>query len=113
MQGLARHLVRVSGHLASAREYISTPADCAAITEETGCTAGFQSCLDPLRVLCHEYRRSKRRCATIREMKEGLRGRQSGVGLKPPHRLLSLVRWPIACAMQHGVLQWVILGSRP
>jgi hypothetical protein len=35
----------------------------------------------PLRVLCHEYRRSKRRCATIREMKEGLRGRQSGVGL--------------------------------
>ena len=24
-----------------------------------------------LRVLCHEYRRSKRRCATVREMKEG------------------------------------------
>jgi hypothetical protein len=22
-------------------------------------------------VLCHEYRRSKRRCATVREMKEG------------------------------------------
>jgi hypothetical protein len=26
---------------------------------------------NPGRVLCHEYRRSKRRCATIREMKEG------------------------------------------
>ena len=25
----------------------------------------------PKRVLCHEYRRSKRRCATVREMKEG------------------------------------------
>jgi len=23
------------------------------------------------RVLCHEYRRSKRRCVTVREMKEG------------------------------------------
>src|ERR1700730_2220864 len=25
----------------------------------------------PLRVVCHEDRRSKRRCATVREMKEG------------------------------------------
>jgi len=25
----------------------------------------------PVGVLCHEYRRSKRRCATVREMKEG------------------------------------------
>src|ERR1700720_110653 len=38
----------------------------------------------PRWVLCHEYRRSKRRCATVREMKEVLRGRQSGVDLKPP-----------------------------
>jgi NAD(P)-dependent dehydrogenase (short-subunit alcohol dehydrogenase family) len=29
------------------------------------------STMGPLRVLCHEYRRSKRRCATVREMKEG------------------------------------------
>ena len=34
--------------------------------------------------MCHEYCRSIRRCATVREMKEGLRGRQSGVNLKPP-----------------------------
>jgi len=27
-----------------------------------------------LRVVCHEYRRSKRRCATVREMKEGPSG---------------------------------------
>jgi hypothetical protein len=38
-------------------------------------------------------------------------GRSFEVGnqvLISSHRkLLSLVRWPIACAMQHGVLQWV------
>ena len=28
----------------------------------------------PLLALCHEYRRSKRRCATVREMKEGPSG---------------------------------------
>jgi hypothetical protein len=45
-------------------------------------------------------------------------GRSFEVGnqvLISSHRkLLSLVRWPIACAMQHGVLQWVISleGSR-
>src|SRR5437660_2650325 len=35
----------------------------------------------PLWVLCHEYCRSTRRCATERR---ALRGRQSGVDLKPP-----------------------------
>ena len=30
--------------------------------------------LFPLWVVCHEYRRSKRRCATVREMKEGPSG---------------------------------------
>ena len=35
-------------------------------------------------VLCHEYRRSTRRCVTVREMKAALRVRQSGVDLKPP-----------------------------
>jgi len=35
--------------------------------------------------LCHELRLySLRRCATVREMKEVLRVRQSGVDLKPP-----------------------------
>jgi DNA-3-methyladenine glycosylase len=39
----------------------------------------------PLRVLCHEYRRSKRRCATVREMKEGPSG--SAIrSLIPSHR---------------------------
>jgi UDP-N-acetyl-D-mannosaminuronate dehydrogenase len=38
--------------------YVGLPLAIAAIK------AGF-------RVLCHEYRRSKRRCATVREMKEG------------------------------------------
>ncbi len=28
----------------------------------------------PLVAVCHEYRRSKRRCATVREMKEGPSG---------------------------------------
>ncbi len=28
----------------------------------------------PLMAVCHEYRRSKRRCATVREMKEGPSG---------------------------------------
>jgi hypothetical protein len=28
----------------------------------------------PFRVLCHEYRRSKRRCVTVREMKVGPSG---------------------------------------
>jgi hypothetical protein len=36
-----------------------------------------------------------------------LRCRQSGVDLKPPHAAIS-VKWPIACAMQHGLLLWVI-----
>ena len=41
----------------------------------------------PLRVLCHEYRRSKRRCATVREMKEGPSG--SAIrSLIPSHREL-------------------------
>src|SRR5262245_3113389 len=35
-------------------------------------------------VLCHERRPSKRRCATVREMKEGPSVRQSGADLKPP-----------------------------
>jgi hypothetical protein len=39
----------------------------------------------PLRVLCHEYRRSKRWCATVREMKEGPSG--SAIrSLIPSHR---------------------------
>ena len=39
----------------------------------------------PLMVLCHEYRRSKRRCATVREMKEGPSG--SAIrSLIPSHR---------------------------
>ena len=39
------------------------------------------------RVLCHEYRRSKRRCATVREMKEGPSG--SAIrSLIPSHREL-------------------------
>jgi hypothetical protein len=33
----------------------------------------------PSRVLCHEYRRSKRRCVTVREMKEGQKKERSGV----------------------------------
>ena len=33
--------------------------------------------------VCHERRREYWRCATVREMKEALRGRQSGAGLKP------------------------------
>jgi hypothetical protein len=34
--------------------------------------APFGGPLDsPFWVVCHEYRRSKRRCATVREMKEG------------------------------------------
>jgi hypothetical protein len=41
----------------------------------------------PQWVLCHEYRRSKRRCATIREMKEGPSG--SAIrSLIPSHRKL-------------------------
>jgi hypothetical protein len=28
-------------------------------------------------------------------------------------KLLSSERWPIACAMQHGVLLWVMYGRRP
>jgi hypothetical protein len=40
-----------------------------------------------LRVLCHEYRRSKRRFATVREMKEGPSG--SAIrSLIPSHRKL-------------------------
>ena len=39
----------------------------------------------PLRVLCHEYRRSTRRCATVLEMKEGPSG--SAIrSLIPSHR---------------------------
>ena len=34
--------------------------------------AGLPEC--PSWVVCHEYRRSKRRCATVREMKEGPSG---------------------------------------
>jgi len=33
--------------------------------------------------VCHERRREYWRCATVREMKEGPLGRQSGAGLKP------------------------------
>jgi hypothetical protein len=33
--------------------------------------AALGRCSSPLRVLCHEYRRSTRRCVTVREMKEG------------------------------------------
>src|SRR5439155_20068238 len=36
-----------------------------------GCDICCQVDRCPSRVLCHEYRRSKRRCATVREMKEG------------------------------------------
>src|SRR6266545_6348156 len=46
----------------------------------------------PLRVLCHEYRRSKRRYVTVREMKEGPSG--SAIrSLIPSHRKLL---WPKA-----------------
>ena len=39
----------------------------------------------PLRVLCHEHHRSKRRCGTVREMKEGPSG--SAIrSLIPSHR---------------------------
>jgi hypothetical protein len=34
----------------------------------------IQSVIVPWRVVCHEYRRSKRRCVTVREMKEGPSG---------------------------------------
>jgi hypothetical protein len=41
----------------------------------------------PLRVLCHEHHRSKRRCGTVREMKEGPSG--SAIrSLIPSHRKL-------------------------
>ena len=41
----------------------------------------------PRGVLCHEYRRSKRRCVTVREMKEGPSG--SAIrSLIPSHREL-------------------------
>src|SRR5262249_34929606 len=39
--------------------------------EVSGCTAAKAARSCPLRFLCHEHRRSKRRCATVREMKEG------------------------------------------
>ena len=40
-----------------------------------------------LRVLCHEHHRSKRRCGTVREMKEGPSG--SAIrSLIPSHRKL-------------------------
>src|SRR5262249_7454880 len=35
------------------------------------CGATIMRPSGPGRVLCHEYRRSKRRCATVREMKGG------------------------------------------
>src|SRR5262249_13440201 len=43
--------------------HLDTARDC--------CAAAFQSGLGPVGVLCHEYRRSKRRCVTVREMKVG------------------------------------------
>ena len=58
-------------------------------------------------VLCHEYRRSTRRCATVREMKVGPSRSAIRVLISSHRKLLSSVRRPIACAMQHGVLQWV------
>jgi hypothetical protein len=47
-------------------------------------TRSEQTVFCPSRVLCHEHRRSKRPCATVREMKEGLRVRQSGADLDIP-----------------------------
>src|ERR1700730_17296354 len=37
--------------------------------ERLACYAGPLAMFCPSRVLCHEYRRSKRRCVTVREMK--------------------------------------------
>ena len=45
----------------------------------------------PIWVVCHEHRRSKRRCATVREMKEG----PSGSAIRsqiPSHRKLLSVK---------------------
>ena len=36
----------------------------------------LRQCQYPFRIVCHEYRRSKRRRATVREMKEGPFGDQ-------------------------------------
>ncbi len=41
--------------------------------------------------VCHEYRRSKRRCATVREMKEGPSGSATVKGFAKPVRTYSVV----------------------
>ncbi len=54
-------------------QYANLPARLTAFKNTmTLAPLGADEC--PLMALCHEYRQSKRRCATVREMKEGPSG---------------------------------------
>src|SRR5260221_7373965 len=58
--------------------------------------------LGPCWVLCHEYRRSKRRCATVREMKEGSFEVGNQVLISSHRKLLSSKAMVVSVAEKSG-----------
>src|SRR6516225_5119356 len=66
-------------------QYCGSKPACASIIVFSSAQAEILRCADAMSswVLCHEYRRSKRRCVTVREM-------QSGADLKPPQAAVHL-----------------------
>jgi hypothetical protein len=69
------------------------------------CTAGFHSDLCRLGVVCHEDRRSKRRCATVREMKEQEARKLPGTraGGRPAIDVGAVYEWLEAARLERSI----------